>query len=165
MDYLLAQGVTCVSVLDISEAALRRAQSRLGHEAKLINWIEADVTGDWPVPIVDVWHDRAVFHFLTAPDDRARYVARLKTAVKPGGAVIIATFAPDGPARCSGLDVVRYSPEQLGRELAGAGLQLQESVAEQHRTPVGTTQAFVYCLFVRAEDAEGTPGSGSSPEE
>jgi SAM-dependent methyltransferase len=153
--------VTCVSVLDISSAALIRAQNRLGTDAKLINWIEADVTGDWPVPPVDVWHDRAVFHFLTDPADRARYVERLKTAVRPGGSVIIATFGPDGPAKCSGLDVVRYSPELLARELAGAGLQLQESVAEQHHTPVGTTQAFVYCRFVRTEINGVMPGSGA----
>jgi hypothetical protein len=154
--------VTCLSVLDISGTALMRARSRLGTRAQLINWIEADVTGDWPVPLVDVWHDRAVFHFLTEPAQRARYVERLKAAVRQGGSVIVATFGPDGPARCSGLDVARYSSEQLARELAGAGLQLQESVSELHQTPFGTTQAFVYCRFVRVDINGVTPGSGSA---
>ena len=107
MDFVLSQGVGCVCVLDISAAALQRARERLGETARRVNWIEADVTGDWHVPFVDVWHDRGVFHFLTSAEDRARYLAHLRTALRPGGSAIIATFAPDGPEKCSGLHCVR----------------------------------------------------------
>ena len=107
MDFVLSQGVGCVCVLDISAAALQKARERLGETARRVNWIEADVTGDWHVPLVDVWHDRAVFHFLTNAEDRARYVAHLRTALRPGGSAIIATFAPEGPEKCSGLPCVR----------------------------------------------------------
>jgi len=149
VDYLLNRGVTCVCVLDISGAALQRAQRRLGAQGHDVTWIEADVTEEWPVRSVDVWHDRAVFHFLTETSDRAKYVEHLKAAVRRGGTVIIATFGPDGPSRCSGLPVVRYSPDQLAAEL-GSGFKLQQSVTELHHTPFGTTQAFCYCRFSRS---------------
>ena len=103
MDFVLEKGVGCVYVLDISGAALARARARLGEHARRVTWLEADVTADWQVPSVDIWHDRAVFHFLTSAGDRARYIARLRTALRTGGSAIIATFAPDGPDRCSGL--------------------------------------------------------------
>ena len=151
MDFLLfKREVGCVCVLDISRAALDRAQSRLAHVTRRVQWIEADVTGDWPVPPVDIWHDRAVFHFLTDPVDRERYRARLLQAVKPGGCAIIATFAQDGPATCSGLPVVRYSPDALEAEL-GPAFRLQEAVRESHVTPFGTTQEFWYSRFLRRE--------------
>ena len=111
-------------------------------------WIAADVTGDWTVKPMDVWHDRAVFHFLIAADDRRRYVARLKAALKPGGAVVIATFAPDGPEKCSGLQVCRYSPEALALEL-GDEFSLVETVRYEHKTPSEAVQPFTYCRFVR----------------
>ena len=148
MDFVLGKGVGCICVLDISAAALQRARERLGENARRVNWIEADVTGDWHVPFVDIWHDRAVFHFLTDPADRARYVAHLQTAVRAGGSVIIATFAQDGPEKCSGLPCVRYSPDSLQREL-GAGFRLDEWVRESHETPFGTVQQFGYQRFTR----------------
>ena len=114
-----------------------------------MNWIEADVTADWDVAPVDIWHDRAVFHFLTDPEERARYVAHLRASVRPGGTAIIATFAQDGPERCSGLACVRYSPDAIQREL-GQGFRLEESIPESHRTPFDTVQQFEYHRFTRA---------------
>ena len=128
-----------------SDGAVPRTGSR--HSARN-EWIAKHTGGDWPVPTVDIWHDRAVFHFLTGPAGRERYIARLRQAVKPRGAVIIATFAPDGPEKCSGLPVVRYSPDALEATL-GASFRLQEAVRESHATPFGTTQEFWYSRFVR----------------
>lgn len=150
MDHLVARGLRCITVLDISATALARARSRLGAGQQAVTWIEADVTGDWPVPAVDIWHDRALFHFLTEAADRDAYRARAREAVRPSGALILATFGPDGPGKCSGLPVVRYSPEALAAEL-GAPFELVESVPELHHTPSGTTQAFVYSRFRRRE--------------
>ena len=151
MDFVLGKGVGCICVVDISAAALQRARERLGEKARRVNWIEADVTGDWHVPFVDIWHDRAVFHFLTDAAERARYVAHLQTAVRAGGSVIIATFAQDGPEKCSGLPCVRYSPDSLQREL-GAGFRLDEWVRESHETPFGTVQQFGYQRFTRTTE-------------
>lgn len=128
-------------MLDVSGEAIRRAKERLPHAP--VTWIHADVTSAWTVPTVDLWHDRATFHFLTDPDDRRRYVDALRRTLKPGGQAVIATFSPEGPARCSGLPVLRYSAATLEAEL-GAGFELLESVPEQHRTPHGVTQAFLY---------------------
>ena len=144
---LVTRGVTCITVLDVSGAALARARARLGAGSSLVTWIEADVTSDWIAPAADIWHDRAVFHFLTDVDERRRYADRVRRAVKPGGSAIIATFADDGPQRCSGLPVVRYSPDALSAEL-GAGFELRDTVREEHRTPSGVIQQFVYCRFV-----------------
>jgi len=138
--------VTCVTVLDISRAALNRAKARLGAEHGRVRWIEADVTADWQVPTVDIWHDRAVFHFLTRAADRARYLAHVRCGLRGGGTLIMATFGPDGPAKCSGLPVMRYSPDALAAEL-GAEFRLQEAIPERHTTPSGTTQAFWYSRF------------------
>ena len=146
MDHLIARGVSCVTVVDISGAALRRAKDRLPHAPVI--WIEADVAGDWSAPAVDFWHDRAVFHFLTNEGDRARYFEHLMETLKPGGQAVIATFAPDGPPKCSGLPVVRYSAEALAAEL-GAEFRLLETVSEAHRTPLCTVQPFSYTRFVR----------------
>lgn len=114
-----------------------------------MNWIEADVTGDWVVSPVDIWHDRAVFHFLTDAKDRARYVGHLRASLRPGGTAIIATFAEDGPEKCSGLACVRYSPDALQREL-GTAFRLEESIPESHHTPFDTVQQFEYHRFTRA---------------
>ena len=148
VDYLAARGMDCLAVLDVSAVALQRAQSRLGHRATIPMWIEADVTGDWTLKPMDIWHDRAVFHFLTAPDDQARYLAHLRSVLKSNGAVIMATFAPDGPEQCSGLPVARYSPESLARRI-GPEFLLVESRRHLHTTPRGSTQAFQYSRFVR----------------
>ena len=147
VDHLIARGVRCVTVMDISGAALARARQRLPDAP--VTWIEADVAGQWRVAPVDFWHDRAVFHFLTDAADRARYVEHLRRTLKPGGQAIIATFALDGPEKCSGLPVVRYSGETLAREL-GPEFRLVQTIAETHQTPAGGTQAFVYNRFNRA---------------
>lgn len=142
VDALLSRGLTEVTVLDISSAALERARARLGAAGERVGWLCQDVTDmSAPLPAVDLWHDRAVFHFLTDPADRARYVSRLEGSVVHGGGVVMATFALDGPERCSGLPVARYSPESLAAEL-GPPFALVESAREEHRTPGGSTQAF-----------------------
>lgn len=145
VDDLLAAGFQHISVLDISAAALQRARQRLGRRAGAVNWIETDITRmDFPAQTYGLWHDRAVFHFLTQPADRQRYVKTVRQAVRTGGHVIIATFAPDGPDHCSGLEVMRYSPESLHDEF-GEGFELKESTRETHHTPFGTEQKFIYC--------------------
>jgi SAM-dependent methyltransferase len=148
VDILAARGLVCLAVLDVSDAALERARARLGDAADVPTWIAADVTGEWSLKPMDIWHDRAVFHFLTAPDDRARYLAHLRRTLKRDGSAIIATFALDGPTTCSGLPVARYSPESLAAELGG-GFRLAESVPHIHQTPWGTSQSFQYSRFVR----------------
>ncbi len=148
VDALLARGATCVGVLDIAREALLRAQARLGERAADVAWIQADVTGVWSWKNVDIWHDRAVFHFLTERGDREKYKARLVEHVKPGGAVIIATFALEGPEKCSGLPVARYSPAALAAELGGQ-FTLVESRAHVHTTPWQATQRFQYSRFTR----------------
>jgi SAM-dependent methyltransferase len=148
VDRLVDRGLRGIFVLDVSGAALARAKARLGEQQTRVAWIEADVIGRWDVPAVDIWHDRATFHFLTDPDDRRRDVEHVRRAVKPGGAVVMATFALDGPEKCSGLPVMRYSPATLNVEL-GSGFLVAESVNEQHQTPSGTMQAFCYTRFIR----------------
>jgi trans-aconitate methyltransferase len=148
VDALLARGVMCIAVLDVAREALARAQARLGDKARDVAWIEADVTGAWSWKEVDIWHDRAVFHFLTERADRDSYKAKLAEMLKPGGSAIIATFAPDGPEKCSGLPVARYSPEMLSSEL-GEGFVLVDSRRHTHTTPWGALQAFQYSRFVR----------------
>jgi SAM-dependent methyltransferase len=137
-----------LSVLDVSGAALARAQERLGTAAERVRWIEADVTGDWIASPVDFWHDRAVFHFLTDADDRARYVERARRQVKRDGHVVVATFAPDGPPKCSGLPVVRYDAGGLAAEF-GPSFTLEHTVEESHTTPAGGIQHFTYAVFRR----------------
>ena len=148
VDALLARGVTCLGVLDVAVAPLHRAQTRLGEKAADVAWIQADVTGVWSWKDVDIWHDRALFHFLTERAARDRYKARLAEMLKRGGSAIIATFALDGPEKCSGLPVLRYSPETLIAEL-GDGFVLVDSRRHTHRTPWGATQAFQYSLLRR----------------
>ncbi len=145
VDDLLASGYTALTVLDLSGAALAKARQRLGDRADAVNWLEGDVTRiGLPRHHYDVWHDRAVFHFLTEEGDRRKYVEQVLHAVKPGGHVIVATFAEDGPLQCSGLPVVRYGPETLHAEF-GAPFELVEHQREAHQTPFGTQQMFVYC--------------------
>jgi hypothetical protein len=144
----VAHGLDCVAVLDVSGAALARAKARIGSAAEALTWIESDVAADWSLKPMDIWHDRAVFHFLTDAETRARYRAHLMQTLRTRGTAIIATFAPDGPDTCSGLPVTRYSPEALAAELGGQ-LCLVESVRHLHRTPWGTTQAFQYSRFVK----------------
>ena len=148
-DDLLRAGYRDVTVLDLASRALSAARSRIeaaGLPADRVRWLEGDVL-DTPLPRAHyaLWHDRAVFHFLTDATARARYVARVREAVQPGGAVLVATFAADGPLKCSGLEVARYSPEALHAEF-GDGFRLVESRREEHETPWGAPQAFTYCL-------------------
>lgn len=144
---LLMAGYQHISVLDISAAALRKSRTWFAEMAGKVTWIEADITrADLPHHAYDVWHDRAVFHFLTDPTDRQRYVQVMQHALKPGGHAIIATFALDGPTTCSGLEVVRYSPDSLHAEL-GATFTLTAHTDETHVTPSGGKQHFVYCCF------------------
>ncbi len=138
-----------VTVLDISGAALARARKRLGTRADEVTWVEADVTdAALPARAFDVWHDRAVFHFLTQAADRVRYVAAAAAALRPGGTLLIATFAPDGPSRCSGLEVERYDAEGLAREF-GEAFVLLRGLADVHRTPSGAEQRFTVAAFRR----------------
>jgi SAM-dependent methyltransferase len=149
VDSVVAANLGHMTVLDISAAALARARVRLGQRAGEVTWVEADVTrAELPPRAFDVWHDRAVFHFLIAPSDRARYAAVAADAVRPGGTVLMATFAPDGPTRCSGLEVARYGPEDLAREL-GDAFSLTRSFGDVHRTPSGGEQRFTIAIFRR----------------
>jgi ubiquinone/menaquinone biosynthesis C-methylase UbiE len=146
VDGLLAAGYANVTVLDLSSAALEQARTRLGEEAARVKWLEADIrTVELPPAATDVWHDRAVFHFLTSPEDRQLYVRQVQRAVRPGGYVLVATFADDGPERCSGLEVARYNADSLHAEF-GSGFRMLRSERENHVTPWGSTQRFVYCL-------------------
>jgi hypothetical protein len=148
VDALVTRGATCVTVLDVAGTALERARARLGPQASQVRWIEADVAGEWDVPHVDIWHDRAAFHFLVEREDRERYIERLHQAVGGGGHAVMATFALDGPTRCSGLPVVRYSPDTLLAEI-GAGFRIVTSLQETHVTPAGTPQTFSWALLKR----------------
>ncbi|MFZ5594604.1 MAG: class I SAM-dependent methyltransferase [Pseudomonadota bacterium] len=148
VDRLLAIGYRNVSVLDLSARALVCAQARLSGTGHYVTWIEADVTTFVPPVSYDLWHDRAVFHFLTDADDRRKYVEVLKRSVKSGGHVIIAAFAIGGPTQCSGLDIVQYDAEKLSNTL-GASFRLMEERAELHVTPAKKEQKFAYFRFVR----------------
>lgn len=150
VDDLVARSYSDLTVLDISAAAIEVANSRLGASGVSVHWIAGDITAvDLEAARYDVWHDRAVFHFLTSADDRAAYVRQVSRAVKLGGHVIVATFGPEGPEKCSGLDVVRYDAENLHGEF-GPKFRLLDSVTELHETPWGTPQQFMYC-FCRME--------------
>lgn len=147
VDALLDAGYHDVTVLDIASTALAHARARLGERSARVRWIEGDVLdADLPAAGFAVWHDRAVFHFLTTADDQARYVARVRHALRPGGHVVIATFAEDGPTRCSGLEVSRYSAPEL-LEVFGDAFTLITSEREEHRTPSGAIQRFTWCVL------------------
>ena len=147
IDALVAKGLDCLAVLDVSGTALQHARSRVGSNQPVV-WIEADVTGEWSSEPMDIWHDRAVFHFLVTPDQRAQYRDHLRTTLKRDGSAIIATFALDGPTTCSGLPVERYSPEMLATVL-GDEFELIESRPYTHLTPWLATQSFQYSRFRR----------------
>lgn len=143
VDHLLEQGRTALSVLDISAAALASAHARLEADAGKVRWIEADVREFTPPQRYDLWHDRASFHFLTDPTDRTAYMATLRHSLNPRGHVVAATFALDGPARCSGLDVAHYDAASLHAEF-GADFEMLDSRRETHLTPTGAEQRFTW---------------------
>lgn len=150
VDDLLVEGFTDLSVLDISQRAIDVARGRIGKNADKVHWYCADITqATLPQNYFDVWHDRAVFHFLTDAAQREIYVEQVMRSVKHGGHVIISTFGPEGPEKCSGLDVVRYDSERLHGQF-GKTFRLLNSTTEIHKTPMGTTQQFLYC-FCRME--------------
>ncbi|MBK6920718.1 MAG: class I SAM-dependent methyltransferase [Deltaproteobacteria bacterium] len=149
VDDLLARGFERVSVADISAEALARTRARLGHAADSVRWVVGDATTPlFDEDSIDLWHDRAVFHFLTESAHRDAYIEALHRSVRPGGHAIIATFGPNGPARCSGLPVTRYASSDIATAL-GAGFELVEQADEEHTTPSGVVQAFAYALFQR----------------
>jgi SAM-dependent methyltransferase len=149
VDRLLEQGYVHVAVLDVSGAALRVAAERLGPMGDDVTWIESDITSWEPVPrLFDLWHDRAVLHFLTDPAEQQVYVQVLKRALGPEATVILATFAPDGPEKCSGLTVCRHDGASLSA-LLGADFHLLEEQRQVHTTPGGSAQNFVWCRFIR----------------
>ncbi len=150
VDALLDRGFSRVTVLDISRAALARAQERLGARAANVTWLEADMrNAELPRHGYQLWHDRAAFHFLLSAGNRRRYVDTLRHALAPGGTLVIATFAADGPTRCSALDVARYSAETLRAEL-GADFELVRAFEDSHRTPGDAEQQFTFAAFRRA---------------
>jgi 2-polyprenyl-3-methyl-5-hydroxy-6-metoxy-1,4-benzoquinol methylase len=145
VDDLLARGYENVTVLDISQAAINASRKRLGSASERISWRVADITRvELDASAYDVWHDRAVFHFLTEESDRLAYVRQVARAVRRGGHVILSTFGPDGPTKCSGLDVIRYDADSLHGEF-GVQFRLLETSKELHQTPFGTFQQFLYC--------------------
>lgn len=150
VDDLLAEGYRHVTVLDLSPAALEASRRRLGAHASRVHWLAADITqADLAPHSVDLWHDRAVFHFLTSEADRAAYLRQVLKALKPGGHVIMATFGPDGPLKCSGLPVMRYAPESLHAAFGEAFTMLSHE-EQVHHTPFGTDQQFIYCMCRKA---------------
>lgn len=148
VDDLIARGYSNVTVMDIAQNAIERTKERLGAASNCAKWLVADITEANLIPhSYDVWHDRAVFHFLITPVQRRDYVRQVAAAVKSGGHVIIGIFGPEGPEKCSGLDVKRYDPESLHEEF-GPHFRFVESLLELHHTPSGGTQQFLYCHFV-----------------
>ena len=145
IDDLLRNDFANLSVLDISSKAIDQSKARLGNQAENVDWLVADVTqARLPENHYDVWHDRAVFHFLTAAEDRRKYVELVRHSVKTGGHIIVASFGQNGPKKCSGLDVVQYSPDSMHNEF-GDEFKLVSSFNETHETPFNTTQEFIYC--------------------
>jgi len=145
VDDRLARGYENITVLDIAQTAIDTNRKRLGKASERVHWLAADITTVELAPSAyDVWHDRAVFHFLTTTSDRVTYVRQVARAVRHGGHVIVGTFGPEGPVKCSGLDVVRYDAESLHGEF-GIHFRLLGSSKELHLTPFGTIQQFLYC--------------------
>lgn len=147
VDSLVGRGYRNVTVLDLSEAALTVAKTRLGGNARAVEWIVADATRWKPVGTFDLWHDRAAFHFLTEDRDRSAYISRLKEALRTGGTAIIASFSLEGPEKCSGLPVQRYAATSLG-EVLGSAFRLVETRDHEHHTPWGSVQRFQFSRFV-----------------
>ena len=151
IDALIAEGYSGITALDLSGAALDATRARIGAAADAVEWIEADITRvSLPRHAYDLWHDRAVFHFLTEPEQQRAYLEAIASALKPGGYAIIATFAEDGPTRCSGLPAMRYSPHSL-QATFGPGFEPVRSVREIHTTPSGAEQRFIYCELRKRE--------------
>jgi len=147
-DDLLVLGYRNVTVLDLSEAAIAKSQNRLGGATEQINWLVADITtATLPPRSYDLWHDRAVFHFLTDPAQRRSYAQRLASSLRPAGHAVIATFGPGGPEKCSGLPTSRYDAESVLHEL-GPDFRIAKSALVNHQTPFGTKQQFLYCDFI-----------------
>ena len=147
VDDLLGLGYTSITVLDLAEPALDQIRARLGERGAAVSWLCGDITElELPRNAFELWHDRAVFHFLTDPEDRERYRENLCRALRPGGHVIIGTFAPEAPPKCSGLPVQRYDVEML-RETLGTDFELQQHRKELHVTPGGVEQMYLYCEF------------------
>lgn len=149
VDHLLNLGFTQLTVLDIAEHAIEKSKVRLGPQAQRVRWLVQDVTQFYNDHLYDLWHDRALFHFLLKEEYRKKYLQALQSSVKPSGFVILATFGPEGPEQCSNLEVRRYSAEGLQKEL-GEDFHLLRSVEELHQTPTGGQQQFIYCLFQKA---------------
>ncbi|CAH0353452.1 class I SAM-dependent methyltransferase [Aquabacterium sp. CECT 9606] len=146
VDDLLNDDYTHVTVLDLSAAALAESRRRVGVHGASVTWVEADITrATFEPQSIDLWHDRAVFHFLTTAEDRATYVRQVLRALKPGGHVIMATFGSNGPTQCSGLPVMRYAPDQLHAEF-GESFTMLAHEEQVHHTPFGTEQQFIYCM-------------------
>lgn len=147
VDFLLADGYKSLSILDIAESALKTTQQRLGLSSKQISWIVADITKtELSADRYDLWHDRAVFHFLTAPEDRLKYVQLVERSLKSGGILVMSTFAPDGPEKCSNLQANRYNCDDL-LAILGNNFKFIHSDKEFHQTPFQTHQSFSYCVF------------------
>ena len=162
VDFLLDAGYKRLAVLDVSGVALNHSRLRLGARAGSVEWFEEDVISFVPPHRFDLWHDRAVFHFLTIDDDRRRYVATLRKTLQPGGTVILSTFATDGPPKCSGLDVMRWDEQSIVAEL-GAEFQLHEVHQETHITPWKSEQSFV-CFRFQWRPARTLRGGGDRQE-
>jgi 2-polyprenyl-3-methyl-5-hydroxy-6-metoxy-1,4-benzoquinol methylase len=146
VDDLLARGYSNLTVLDVAAKAIAASQARVGERGARVRWLTADITQVELAPgAFDVWHDRAVFHFLRDEEQRRRYVAAVRRSVKPGGHVLVATFGPEGPTKCSGLDVVRYGADELHAQFGG-DFEKVGSATEVHTTPSGAAQQFVYCF-------------------
>lgn len=167
VDDLLERGYRDLTVLDLSQEALAQSQHRLGSRAGAVRWIAGDAL-EAPLPAAHyaLWHDRAVFHFFTDPASQDRYVRRVRESLRPGGFALVATFAADGPERCSGLPVCRYDADALAQRF-GAGFERVDARRELHRTPFDSTQPFTYLLLRRTDDAAGantrTPPTGAQP--
>jgi ubiquinone/menaquinone biosynthesis C-methylase UbiE len=147
VDYLLADGYDSLVILDIAESALAQTKQRLGDVAQKVSWLVADITNiDLPSNTYDLWHDRAVFHFLIMPEDQVKYVCLVEKTLKSGGILVMSTFAPDGPEKCSNLNVNRYDCDNLW-EILGQNFKLIYSDTELHQTPFHSQQAFSYCVF------------------
>lgn len=153
VDELLDRGFKHLTVVDLAESSLSIARARLGSRADRVRWVKEDARRLHLQCPVDLWHDRAVFHFLTEPADQEAYLSCLREAIRPGGHVIIATFGPQGPQKCSGLPVERYDAMKLSERL-GPEFKLLKSLEKLHATPKGAMQQFTYCLFRRTSKLE-----------
>ena len=151
VDYLLAEGFTDITVLDISAHAIERAKNRLGNQSQKVKWIVSDIVDFEPTTDFDLWHDRATFHFLTKSEQVAKYVDIVRRCVKEY--LVIGTFSKSGPKKCSGLDIQRYNEESLTEEFKNEFEKIR-SMTEDHTTPFNTLQNFLFCSFKRRRQTE-----------